>query len=72
LQAPKKAVNVGSLIFGAVMLLVGLSAYFYELRYYYNTYGDYTSSYPYQALGIILTLTGIAFIGLGLFYKSKS
>jgi vacuolar-type H+-ATPase subunit I/STV1 len=63
--------NLGSLIFGAVLLLIGLVASFYESRQY--VYGEtYIShGYPYQTVGIILILVGIVFVGLGLFYSPR-
>jgi hypothetical protein len=63
--------NLGSLIFGAVLLLIGLVASFYESRQYVYG-GTYIShGYPYQTVGIILILVGIVFVGLGLFYESR-
>jgi vacuolar-type H+-ATPase subunit I/STV1 len=72
MTTPLKAIrNLGSLMFGAVLLLIGLVASFYESRYYYSD-GSYTShGYPYQTVGIILILVGIVFVGLGLFYSPR-
>jgi hypothetical protein len=67
--------NLGSLIFGAVLMSIGLVAYFYETGSY--SYSSYTpnlwlsSGYPYQTLGIILIVAGIVFVGLGLFYSPR-
>lgn len=58
--------NLGSLIFGAILLLIGLVASFYNYRGGYYPYEYY---YPYQTVGIILILVGIVFVGLGLFYS---
>ena len=53
------------LIFGSMLLVIGLIAYFYpdtNLRPY---------RYPYQTMGIILTLAGIFFAGLSFVIKEK-
>jgi hypothetical protein len=63
--------NLGSLIFGAILLLIGLVAYFYQAEHWYSS--DYWVSlgYPYQTIGIILIVAGIVFVGLGLFYSPR-
>lgn len=73
MTAPTKGIkNIGSLIFGAILLLIGLIASFYEASLYYSD-GTYRSSggYPYQTVGIVLILVGIVFVGLGLFYSPR-
>jgi hypothetical protein len=72
MTAPMKVIkNLGSLIFGAVLLIIGLIASFYESRQYVYG-GTYIShGYPYQTVGIILIVVGIVFVGLGLFYSPR-
>ena len=72
MTAPMKAIkNLGSLIFGAVLLLIGLVASSYESRYYFSD-GSYLShGYPYQTIGIVLIVAGLIFVGLGLFYSPR-
>ena len=74
MTAPMKAVkNLGSLIFGVVLLVIGLVASFYESSTYSNYYNRYEPNgmYPYQTVGIVLILVGIIFVGLGLFYSPR-
>jgi vacuolar-type H+-ATPase subunit I/STV1 len=72
MATPTRAIkNLGSLIFGAVLLLIGLVASFYNSGE--GIYGGkgYSNFYPYQTIGIILILIGIVFVGLGLFYSPR-
>ena len=74
MTAPMKAIkNLGSLIFGAFLLLIGLVASFYNSGYNssYYPYEWISKGYPYQTIGIILTVVGIVFVGLGLFYSPR-
>jgi O-antigen/teichoic acid export membrane protein len=74
MTAPMKAIkNLGSLIFGVVLLVIGLVASFYESSTYSNYYNRYEPNgmYPYQTVGIVLILVGIVFVGLGLFYSPR-
>lgn len=54
------------MIFGVVLLAVGLIAYFYPAI---DEWGD-IYAYPYQNIGIILTIAGIVFAGLSFFVKA--
>jgi hypothetical protein len=77
--------NKGLLLFGAILLLIGLVASFYaqvrmESVWKFDTqppnYGHFeveetSRSYPYQGIGIILVAAGIVFIALGFFYPSQ-
>lgn len=62
----------GAIIFGIVLLVVGLVAYSYQMMYHSSYLGaDIPSGhYPYQTAGIILIVVGAVFVGLGLFYPS--
>jgi uncharacterized membrane protein len=55
--------NKGLIVFGIVLLIIGLVASFYKDPYYYK-------SYPYQTLGIILSIAGIIIVVLGFLYPS--
>ena len=70
----KEIRNLSSLMFGSVLLQIGLVASFYESRHYYNYYGgNYISLvYPYQTVGIVLIMVGIVFVGLGLLFITKN
>ena len=76
MAASTKAIkNLGSLVFGGVLLLIGLIASFYReqgrvIGFVNNAY-IYSYSYPFQTVGIILSLVGIIFVGLGLFYSPR-
>jgi uncharacterized membrane protein HdeD (DUF308 family) len=65
--------NKGLIVFGIILLIIGLIASFYPIT---KTSGDAaynipaTYTYPYQTLGIILTISGIIFVALGLLYPS--
>ena len=54
----------GLLIFGVILFVVGLIAYFY---YYVEKY-SVVQKYPYQSLGIVLVLAGLVFMALGFLY----
>jgi len=58
--------NKGLVLFGVILLLIGLVASFYPETYY-----GYVLRYPYQTVGIILLLAGIVFIALGFFYSPR-
>ena len=73
MTTPTKATkNLGSLIFGIILLLIGLAVSFYNSGAgYYGGGNYYHSFYPYQTVGIILILVGVVFVGLGLFYSPR-
>ncbi len=57
--------NRGLLLFGAILLVIGLATYLYQ-----DTTSRFRSdwSYPYQNLGLILTFAGVIFMALGFLY----
>lgn len=67
--------KIGSLGFGIVLLIIGLAAAFYEkVIYLPNGVGGFyriSQGFPYQTLGYILIITGIAFVGVGIFLPEK-
>lgn len=62
--------NKGMLIFGIILLLIGLGASFYQERHYVHDVG-YQTVTPYQNVGIVLLLAGIIFVALGFFYSPR-
>jgi len=62
--------NKGILLFGIILLIIGLIASFYQERHYVSHVG-YQTVTPYQSVGIILVVAGIIFIALGFFYPSQ-
>jgi len=68
--------NKGSMLFGIILLVIGLVASFYEEWVYYQPYmeeGYYISKgYPYQGIGVVLVLIGVVFIALGFFYSPRT
>jgi ABC-type antimicrobial peptide transport system permease subunit len=63
--------NKGLVIFGIILLAIGLVASFYSQRKYPTSAYDYSVMYPYQNVGIILIVAGIVFVALGLLYPSR-
>jgi len=62
--------NKGILIFGIILLLIGLGAsFYYESKSIFGI--EYLRTYPYQTIGIALVLVGAAFIGLAIFYSPR-
>jgi|Deesub1362B_J571_1020462.scaffolds.fasta_scaffold00714_20 vacuolar-type H+-ATPase subunit I/STV1 len=65
----------GLLIFGIILLLIGLIASFYtEVKTYTDYFGETWEvyrTYPYQGLGIVLVLTGIILVVIGFLYSQK-
>ena len=61
-----KIAKFGILLFGIILLIIGLISYFY---YYIDNPGTHwaTIYYPYQNMGMILTVAGIAISLLGFF-----
>jgi len=63
--------STGLLLFGIILLVIGLFADFYSVTEEAGTYYA-TTTYPYQSpIGILLTVAGIAFAALGFFYPPK-
>jgi uncharacterized membrane protein len=63
--------NTGLLLFGIILLAIGLFACFYSVTEEAGTYYA-TTTYPYQSpVGIILTVAGIVLTALGLFFSPK-
>jgi uncharacterized membrane protein HdeD (DUF308 family) len=56
--------NKGLIVFGIVLLIIGLVASFYKDPYYYK-------DYPYQTIGIVLVIAGILFVALGFLYSPR-
>ncbi len=54
--------NKGLIVFGIVLLIIGLVSSFYKAPYY--------NYYPYQTFGIILSMAGIIIVVLGFLYPS--
>lgn len=62
--------NKGLLIFGIILLLIGLGAsFYYESKSIFGV--EYQRIYPYQSIGMVLVLAGIVFIGIGFFYSPR-
>jgi vacuolar-type H+-ATPase subunit I/STV1 len=53
--------NKGLIVFGIILLIIGLVASFYR---------DPVFKYPYQTFGIILSVAGIMIVVLGFLYPS--
>lgn len=64
--------NKGILLFGIILLVIGLFACFYsETKVISEWYHITETTYPYQSpVGILLTVAGIVFVALGFFYPS--
>jgi len=56
--------NKGLLVFGIVLLAIGLVLSLYRVGYYSFTY-------PYQTIGIVLIVAGIVFAALGFLYPPR-
>lgn len=67
--------NKGLIVFGIVLLVIGLYASFYESKYWNGDdqrWESYTPAhYPYQSVGIVLIVAGIVFVPLGLLYPAR-
>ena len=62
--------NRGLLIlFGIILLAIGLFASFYQETHYFLHIG-YETVTPYQSIGIVLDIAGIVFIALGFLIPS--
>jgi hypothetical protein len=63
-----EVMNKKLLVFGCILLAIGLIAYFYRENFVGSSghiyEGDYV--YPYQTMGMILTMTGIVLTALSL------
>jgi drug/metabolite transporter (DMT)-like permease len=62
--------NKGLIVFGAILLVIGLIASFYHATWQ-TDYGPIDKGYPYQNVGILLDVAGIVFIALGLLYSPR-
>jgi drug/metabolite transporter (DMT)-like permease len=62
--------NKGLVIFGIILLVIGLVASFYH-ETWQTSYGPIDKGYPYQTIGIVLAVAGIVFVALGLLYPSR-
>jgi hypothetical protein len=69
-----EARNIVLIIFGVILLAIGLFASFYENKYYSDhdkTWWSYSPpQLPYQGVGIILIIAGIILSVVGLLYPS--
>jgi len=62
--------NKGILIFGIILLLIGLGAsFYYESKSILGF--EYMRTYPYQSIGMVLVLLGGVFVALGFFYSPR-
>jgi len=61
--------NKGLIIFGIILLVIGLAAYLYGYRLYSDGSGPMV--YPYQNIGILLTVAGIVIMVLGFLYSPR-
>lgn len=60
--------NKGLLIFGIILLVIGLAASFY----YFDPYGNQSGrTYPYQGIGIALVVTGVVLSALAFLYSPR-
>jgi len=67
--------NKGLLLFGIILLLIGLVASFYvQVETFTTSWGEVwevSRNYPYQGIGIVLVLAGIIFVAIGFFYSPQ-
>jgi len=66
--------NKGLLLFGIILLLIGLVASFYaevKTAYLFGEPVEISRTYPYQGIGMVLVLAGIIFVAIGFFYSPK-
>jgi uncharacterized membrane protein YidH (DUF202 family) len=57
--------NKGLLVFGIVLLTIGLALSLYQVNRYYEL------TYPYQTIGMFLVIAGIVFVALGFLYSPR-
>ena len=57
--------NKGALVFGFILLVLGLFVYVYV-----DTGGDFSAD-QYNILGLILVIAGLLFAAVGFFYPPK-
>jgi uncharacterized membrane protein YidH (DUF202 family) len=57
--------NKGLLVFGIVLLAIGLALSLYQVNRYYEL------TYPYQTIGMFLVIAGIVFVALGFLYSPR-
>lgn len=60
--------NQGLVVFGIILLIIGLVASFYS----HTDLPGVRAIYPYQGIGIVLAVAGIVFVALGFLYPSRS
>jgi len=74
-MSEKKVVrNKGLVIFGIILLAIGLFASFYQVTQLVGQppfLVEYQVVTPYQSVGIVLDVAGIIFLALGLLYLSR-
>jgi len=68
--------NQGLLIFGIILLAIGLMASFYpEVKTFYEPFSGQTfeisRTYPYQSIGMVLVLVGVACIALRFLFPQR-
>ena len=67
--------NKGLVIFGIILLAIGLVASFYQVTRHIGKPPEAVTLqivYPYQVEGIILLVAGIVLIALGFFYSRRN
>ena len=61
--------HLGLVLIGIILLVIGLAASFYCVKLYVaglpHFVYPYYFAYPYQTIGIILTISGLVFVALG-------
>lgn len=62
--------NKGLIIFGIILLAIGLFASFYQKTQHVIGVGDETVT-PYMNVGIVLIVAGIVFVALGFLYSPR-
>lgn len=62
--------NKGILIFGIILLLIGLGAsFYYESKSIFGI--EYQRTYPYQNIGMVLIVVGGLLLALGVLYSPR-
>ncbi|MCJ7633128.1 hypothetical protein MUP77_12145 [Candidatus Bathyarchaeota archaeon] len=63
--------NKGLIVFGIILLAIGLFASFYQVTHYVQHVG-YETVTPYQSIGIVLDVAGMVFMALGFLYSPRN
>lgn len=63
--------NKGLIVFGIVLLIIGLVASFYQEQVTSSSYPYKETVTPYQSVGILLDVAGIVFVALGFLYSPR-